>query len=290
MARQRLRPNRFAARRVGALAWRLWRRRGRGGACRRFRLQRPGSCPGLVRPECGLARHPRHRGVRRQHRFHAGHRHAARHPAAGQRAAGREVRREARAGGARTVRPPARGGERRPRRRPRDRDSVAAERARSGLVANLARALSRARAGRDLRHAARRRSGWLHQFGRRHFRGLGGPARRLLPLRQAPPGAVRRVHSDRISLVHAADEHSARRLQPRPGHGAVVRRQGRARGTEHLLRRPVRRRARGSIRAGGERPDDPGQHQQHRLVRRDERGAAAPADLAHAHARAAARR
>ncbi len=113
-------------------------------------------------------------------------------------------------------------------------------------------------------------------------------AGRLLPLRQAPPGAVRRVRSARLSLVHADDEHPARRLQPRPADGAVVRRRRRARRAQHLLRGPVRRGARRALRARGRGADDPRQPQQHRLVRQDDRRRAAPAHLAHARARAAA--
>ena len=44
----------------------------------------------------------------------------------------------------------------------------------------------------------------LHQLGGRHLGRDRGAAGRLLPLRQAPPGAVRRVHPDRLSLVHAS--------------------------------------------------------------------------------------
>ena len=47
------------------------------------------------------------------------------------------------------------------------------------------------------------------------------PRADALPLRQAPSGAVRRVHPARFQLVHAADEHPAGRLQPRPARRAV---------------------------------------------------------------------
>ena len=52
-----------------------------------------------------------------------------------------------------------------------------------------------------------------------------------------------------FQLVHAADEHPARRLQPRRGRRAVVRRRtASASRAEHLLRGPVRRGARGALR------------------------------------------
>jgi apolipoprotein N-acyltransferase len=68
----------------------------------------------------------------------------------------------------------------------------------------------------------------------------------------------------------------------------VVRRRRRARRSEHLLRGPVRRGARGALRPRSEGADDPRQPEQHRLVRQDDRRRAAPAHLAHALARAAA--
>src|SRR6185369_5004432 len=57
---------------------------------------------------------------------------------------------------------------------------------------------------------------------------------------------------------------------------------------EHLLRGPVRRRARRALRSRIGGADDPRQPEQHRLVRQDDRDRAAPARLAHALARAAA--
>ena len=131
--------------------------------------------------------------------------------------------------------------------------------------------------------AARRLRARLHQLGGRPVARGARSARRLLPLRQAPPGAFRRIHPVRLSLVHRPDEHPARRLQPRP---AESRRPSRC--TASASRRTSATRicsARSSARAfreRGERTDDVRQPQQHRLVRRHDRDRPAPAHLAHA--------
>ncbi len=58
---------------------------------------------------------------------------------------------------------------------------------------------------------------------------------RLLPLRQGAPGAVRRIHSDGLPVVHPDDEHPARRLRSRAAERAFVRRARRTHRAEHLL-------------------------------------------------------
>ena len=122
----------------------------------------------------------------------------------------------ARARGAGLAAPAAARGARRARRRRRRPRSRCCRR--SSTTALLARRCARAfaRGGRAALvglplgdYDAR-----LHQLGRRPL-GATRRCRRLLPLRQAPPGAVRRVHPARLPLVHATDEHPARRLQPR---------------------------------------------------------------------------
>ena len=86
-----------------------------------------------------------------------------------------------------------------------------------------------------------------------------------LSLRQAPPGAVRRIHPAGFHWFTRDDEHPAGRLQPRrrsaqpsfPWHGERAR-------AQHLLRGPVRRGARGALRRRGAGADDLRQREQHR--------------------------
>jgi apolipoprotein N-acyltransferase len=109
----------------------------------------------------------------------------------------------------------------------------------------------------------------LGDFERGYTNSVAGlsAGRRALPLRQAAPGAVWRVHPVRLSLVHRADAHSAGRLRTRGTGAAVVPGAGRARRTQHLLRRPVRRRTGAALRRPGAGAHAVCQRQQHRLVR-----------------------
>jgi apolipoprotein N-acyltransferase len=95
---------------------------------------------------------------------------------------------------------------------PRDRGAAAAAAAARGLLGGPCRpAFASGRTHCAVRRAARR----VRQAATRTPRSASPRAPRV-PLRQAPPGAVRRVHPAGLPLVHADDEHPARRLQPRP--------------------------------------------------------------------------
>ncbi len=110
-----------------------------------------------------------------------------------------------------------------------------------------------------------------------------------LPLRQAPPRPLRRIHPLGLSLVREHDAHPAGRLRARAAGGAVVHAvAGERVGAEHLLRRSLRRRTRAALRPRRRRADDLRQRQQHRVVRRHDRDRPAPEHLAHAHPRVAA--
>jgi len=129
-------------------------------------------------------------GVVHPARLHRAHPDADRDPAAGQRAAGREVLRRPPAARAGLVRRRAGQRHRRPGRHPRDGHPAAAAAAAAGLLGG-ARAAFRAERDRGVdRHPAGQLRRGLHQ--------LGGGAEEeppgAVPLRQAPPGAVRRVH------------------------------------------------------------------------------------------------
>jgi hypothetical protein len=75
------------------------------------------------------------------------------------------------------------------------------------------------------------------------------PAPRSLQLQQAPPGALRRIHSHGLSLVHPDDEHPARRLRARRPRAGAVPLAGPAHCAQHLLRGLVRRRDRRQLQA-----------------------------------------
>jgi Apolipoprotein N-acyltransferase N-terminal domain len=89
------------------------------------------------------------------------------------------------------------------------------------LLAGHSRTLRELEAGRADRRANGRLQRRLHQLGARPVGGY--PWRRALPLRQGAPGALRRVHSDRLSLVHRDDEHPARGLRAWSVECAIVR-------------------------------------------------------------------
>ena len=252
---ERLRARRFAVRRLRALGRRL-RARGdrRRGRRRRSASAGSASARAWLAPAAAAGGDAGARRRRRPHRLHPAGRRRSRCRCCRatcpqeEKFAARHVP-QALASTAAQLESAAR----RPGDRPGDRHPAPARAARPGLVAGAARPLSPARPGRPHRPAARQRAAGLHQLGGRHLGRDRGAARRLLSLRQAPPGAVRRVHPDRLSLVHRDDEHPPRRLQPRPAEGALVRRRRPAGRAQHLLRGPVRRGAGGALRPRGGR-------------------------------------
>src|SRR3990167_7930544 len=75
---------------------------------------------------------------------------------------------------------------------------------------------------------------------RRHRKDLAGRTR-LSPLRQTPPGAVRRIRAPAVSLVHRPDAHPAGRFRPGRARAGTVGLGRAAPRREHLLRRPDRK-------------------------------------------------
>ena len=159
----------------------------------------------------------------------------------------------------------------------RNRDAAAAFAVAARLSGRHRRALCQRQPGGHRRPAAGRRQE-LHQHGARLTPGPGA----TLPLRQAPPGALRRVHAVHVPLVHRHDEHPAGRLpQRRPG-AAALRLAGPAHRAQHLLRGLVRRRDRRQLSRRGACAHGAAQREQHRLVRRLDRDRPAPGHFAHA--------
>ena len=198
---------------AGALGRRLRHRRGWLAFAAAALVRCCGRRAGLPAAAAGGARLAAGAGAATVHR--ARRPDAERDAAADQRAAGREVRRRAHArhpGLGRARAPAAARG--RPGGRARDRDAAAARRSSTSSrpATGMRCASASATAARPRWSACRwatstaatptRWSGWRRR----------GPA---LPLRQAAPGAVRRVHPARLPLVHRADEHPAGRLHAR---------------------------------------------------------------------------
>ena len=111
------------------------------------------------------------------------------------------------------------------------------------------------------------------------------PGAAALPLRQAPPGALRRIHPAAVQLVHRDDEHPAGRLQPRRRRRSR-RSSGRAsawRPTSATKTCSARSSAR-SFADAAHGAHDLRQRQQHRLVRQHRGHRPAPAHQPHARA------
>ncbi|CAA9398946.1 MAG: Apolipoprotein N-acyltransferase / Copper homeostasis protein CutE, partial [uncultured Ramlibacter sp.] len=263
----------------GALGRRVWHRL--GGGTDRVRRRRAGAAARLtpaLAGTCGPAvgaggRRPVGSGTRPGNWFAA-----LGIAAAGEHPAGPEVRgANRRAAGARLVCGATGRQQGAAGRRARDRHPAAAPAVARRLPAGASPAVRPRRAGGAGRHPAGELRAGLHQFGHRpEARGAG------LPLRQAPPGSVRRVHPAPISLVHRPDEHPAGRLQPGLGRPALVRVAGPAPRAQRLLRRPLRRGARRALRGARARPDHLRQRQQHRLVRQYPGDRPAPPHQPHA--------